>query len=329
MKHKTISDIAREAGVSKATVSRVLTHPELVKPATQERVKAVMEKHEYVPNHLAQSLAGNPTKTIGVVIDELSNFFFIEVAEGIGNILSPLGYSMLLVSSRWIEEEETRLVKSLISSQVDGVLLAPVAKESRALQLLKASQIPCVIINQIPSDTSLSFVAGDDLEGGRIAAALVNEQEAEQVIVITGFAHQSVEDRVAGFKEVLDSRFLYKRYRFVETQADGAALVTTLIRTEELEQKKTILFVTNDNVAIGIVNELVEQGISIPEQVMVIGYDNIRATSFCRIPLTTVSQSTIHIGEQAAKTLLQLINKERTEALHNLIQPVLIRRHSL
>jgi DNA-binding LacI/PurR family transcriptional regulator len=220
-------------------------------------------------------------------------------------------------------------VKSLISSQVDGVLLAPVAKESRALQLLKASQIPCVIINQIPSDTSLSFVAGDDLEGGRIAAALVNEQEAEQVIVITGFAHQSVEDRVAGFKEVLDSRFLYKRYRFVETQADGAALVTTLIRTEELEQKKTILFVTNDNVAIGIVNELVEQGISIPEQVMVIGYDNIRATSFCRIPLTTVSQSTIHIGEQAAKTLLQLINKERTEALHNLIQPVLIRRHSL
>ncbi|HPX28599.1 MAG TPA: LacI family DNA-binding transcriptional regulator [Sphaerochaeta sp.] len=329
MKHKTISDIAREAGVSKATVSRVLTHPELVKPATQERVKAVMEKHEYVPNHLAQSLAGNPTKTIGVVIDELSNFFFIEVAEGIGNILSPLGYSMLLVSSRWIEEEETRLVKSLISSQVDGVLLAPVAKESRALQLLKASQTPCVIINQIPSDTSLSFVAGDDLEGGRIAAALVNEQEAEQVIVITGFAHQSVEDRVAGFKEVLDSRFLYKRYRFVETQADGAALVTTLIRTEELEQKKTILFVTNDNVAIGIVNELVEQGISIPEQVMVIGYDNIRATSFCRIPLTTVSQSTIHIGEQAAKTLLQLINKERTEALHNLIQPVLIRRHSL
>mgnify|MGYP001164395466 CR=1 FL=1 len=82
MKHKTISDIAREAGVSKATVSRVLTHPELVKPATQERVKRVMEKHEYVPNHIAQSLAGNPTKMIGVVIDELSNFFFIEVAVG-------------------------------------------------------------------------------------------------------------------------------------------------------------------------------------------------------------------------------------------------------
>lgn len=329
MKHKTISDIAREAGVSKATVSRVLTHPELVKPATQERVKRVMEKHEYVPNHIAQSLAGNPTKMIGVVIDELSNFFFIEVAEGISNILSPLGYSMLLVSSRWIEEEETRLVKSLISSQVDGVLLAPVAKESKALHLLKASQTPCVIINQIPCDASLSFVAGDDLEGGKIAAALVNEQEAEQVIVITGFAHQSIEDRVAGFKKVLDPRFRYKRYRFVETQADGAALVATLIDKEALDKKKTILFVTNDNVAIGIVNELVEQGISIPEQVKVIGYDNIRATSFCRIPLTTVSQSTIHIGEQAAKALLQLINKEPVEPLHQLIEPVVIRRYSM
>ena len=140
MKHKTISDIAREAGVSKATVSRVLTHPELVKPATQERVKRVMEKHEYVPNHIAQSLAGNPTKMIGVVIDELSNFFFIEVAEGISNILSPLGYSMLLVSSRWIEEEPSGEI--LISSQVDGVLLAPPPK-SKGLHLGSQSKPLC------------------------------------------------------------------------------------------------------------------------------------------------------------------------------------------
>ena len=329
MKQKTISDIAREAGVSKATVSRVLTHPELVKPATQERVRAVMEKHEYVPNHLAQSLAGNPTKTIGVVIDELSNFFFIEVAEGISNILSPLGYSMLLVSSRWVEEEETRLVKSLISSQVDGVLLAPVTNESRALSLLKANQIPCVIINQIPRDESHSFVTGDDIQGGRVAASLVNEADAEQVLAITGFAHQSIEDRITGFLEVLDPRFTFKHHRLVETQADGAALVSKLITEEAITTKKTILFVTNDNVAIGIVNELVEQGIAVPEQVKVIGYDNIRAASFCRVPLTTVSQSTVHIGEQAAKTLLELISKERTEPLHHLIEPTLVRRHSL
>ncbi|MFA5698193.1 MAG: LacI family DNA-binding transcriptional regulator [Sphaerochaeta sp.] len=329
MKHKTISDIAREAGVSKATVSRVLTHPELVKPATQAKVRKVMEKHQYVPNHLAQSLAGNPTKTIGVVIDELSNFFFIEVAEGINNILSPLGYSMLLVSSRWIESEETRLVQSLISSQVDGVLLAPLTNEGKALHLLQANQIPCVIINQIPLEESLSFVTGNDLQGGKIAATLVNEQEADQVLIITGFAHQSIEDRVTGFTQGLEERFDVKRYRFVETQRDGAALVSTLIEDEAIMTKKTILFVTNDNVAIGIVNELVEQGVSIPDQVAVIGYDNIRASSFCRVPLTTVSQSTVNIGELAATTLIELITKVRSEALHHLVEPALVRRHSL
>ncbi len=167
MKHKTIDDIALEAGVSKATVSRVISHPEIVSKRTQERVRAVMDKYSYTPSLLAQGLAGSPTRTIGVIIDELSNFFFfIEIAEGIDRILSPNGYSMLLSSSRWVEEREIQLVRSLISNRVQGVLIAPISENSTAIKLLQEAGIPFVVINSIPKDPSISYVCCDNFEGG-------------------------------------------------------------------------------------------------------------------------------------------------------------------
>ena len=327
MKQKTIDDIAKEAGVSKATVSRVISHPELVKPKTQLKVQAVMDKYSYIPNHLAQGLAGTSTKTIGVIIDELSNFFFIEIAEGIDRILSANQYSMLLCSSRWIEEQEIQLVRSLISSRVDGVLIAPIKEQGKATELLIAADIPFVVINCIPKQPMISYVCCDNQEGGRIAARFINEHPREQLIVITGFEHQSIEHRMQGFLEVL-ARKEYTRYSLIETQEDGYLLVPRLIEACHIDTVPTFIFVTNDNVAIGIINRLVELGISVPSQVAILGYDNIRISSVCRIPLTTISQSIIETGEIAAKNLLSLLKREDNEPQYHLIRPSLIKRQS-
>ena len=327
MKPKTIEDIAKEAGVSSATVSRVISHPELVKPKTQQKVRAIMEKYSYMPNLLAQGLAGTSTKTIGVVIDELSNFFFIEIAEGIDRVLSANQYSMLLCSSRWVEEQEIRLVKSLISSRVDGVLIAPIKEQGKAIQLLKEADIPFVVINCIPKETDISYVCCDNQEGGRIAARYINEHPRDQLIVITGFEHQSIEHRMQGFSETLSEK-KYTRYSLIETQEDGYKLASQLIETSHIDTIPTFLFVTNDNVAIGIINRLVELGIEIPSQVAVLGYDNIRISSICRVPLTTICQSITQTGELAAKTLLALVNKEQSESQHHYICPKLVQRQS-
>ncbi len=329
MKQKTIDDIAFEAGVSKATVSRVLSHPEIVSEKTRIKVLSVMEKYSYTPNHLAQGLAGTATKTIGVVIDELSNFFFIEIAEGIDYILDSHEYSMLLSSSRWIEQRETRLVSSLISSRVDGVLLAPVSAQPKAVELLQRAGIPFVLINCIPEDKDISFVSSDNHEGGRIAAAYINAHPRQQTIVITGFSHQSIEHRLQGFHEVIESKLRAKHYSQIKTQEDGYNLVPTLISADMIDTTPTTLFVTNDNVAIGIINRLVELGISIPDQVSILGYDNIRIAGSCRVPLTTISQSSVEMGRVATKMLLHLIrNKEKSEVFHHLIKPKLICRES-
>jgi DNA-binding LacI/PurR family transcriptional regulator len=327
MKHKTIDDIAREAGVSKATVSRVISHPELVSQKTQDKVRAVMDKHSYMPSLLAQGLAGTPTKTIGVIIDELSNFFFIEISEGIDRVLSASGYSMLLSSSRWVEDREVQLVRSLISSRVEGVLIAPINEDGVSMQLLRDAGIPYVVINSVPSDPTASYVCCDNLEGGRLAAQFLNAYATEQIIVITGFSHQSIEHRLTGFYGSIDHPEAVRRYEHVKTQEEGYALVPRLLAEDRIDQVKTTLFITNDNVAIGIINRLVESGISIPDQVSILGYDNIRISSLCRVPLTTISQSISETGQLAAQSLIKLLNQEE-QTLQQRIRPTLIQRES-
>lgn len=327
-KRITIADIAREAGVSKATVSRVISNPDLVRAKTREQILAIMESHAYIPNHLAQGLAGTPTKTIGVVIDELSNYFFIEIAEGIDRVLGSHGYSMQLSSSRWIQERETALVRSLISSRVDGILLAPVSARSESISLMQRSGMPFVLINCVPDSVAASYVSCDNYRGGQLVADYINAHKREQTILITGFPHQTVTQRIAGLESHLDVSVQLKRYPDIKTFEDGYQLIPLLLYREKIREIPTTLFVTNDNVAIGIINGLREHHIAIPEQVAVIGYDNIRLSALCRVPLTTVSQSIFDMGRMAAMELMDVLQSHTNEPRQHLIVPTLVIRES-
>ncbi len=328
MKKVTINDIAEEAGVSKATVSRVMTNPELVKKATRDKILGIMEKRSYIPSQLAQGLAGTLRRTIGVVIDELSNFFFIEIAEGIDRVLSVSGYSMHLSSSRWIQENETKIIRSMISSRVDGILLAPVNSSSESIDMVRRSGIPFILINCIPDDQAIAYITCDNRFGGYLAADYIKGLPGEQTIMITGFYHQSLQDRIDGFKEHYPKTSPVKHYPNIRTFEDGYDLIPILLTRDRINEKKTKLFVTNDNVAIGMIKALLEKEISIPDQVSIVGYDNIRLSSISRIPLTTVSQSIRDMGRIGALELLEMINDPKHPTPHHLIKPKLIVRSS-
>jgi DNA-binding LacI/PurR family transcriptional regulator len=330
MKKKTvtISDIATEAGVSKATVSRVLSNSPKVKKESKEKILKIMEKYSYVPNNMAQSLAGTPRMTIGIVIDELANFFFIEVADGIDKVISHSGYSMQISSSRWDEENELRLVRQLISSRVDGIILAPVSETSRSIALLKSSGIPFLLINVIPKQEDLAFVSCNNSAGGRLAGQFFNKMHRPCQILITGYPHQSISYRIQGFKETLEKPEELIHYENINTYEQGYEIASVLLIKNRLASIKTALFVTNDNVAIGIITRLLELGISIPEQVSVIGYDDIKLSTFCRIPLTTVSQGIKDIGKIAAMELLEMIEGTAGELPQHLIEPQIVMRQS-
>jgi len=328
MKNITIMDIAKEAGVSKATVSRVLTDPQIVSKPTRDRILQLMDKYSYIPNRLARGLSGSPTNMIGIIIDELANFFFIEIAEGIDKILSPNNYSMQISSSRWIYKREIDLVRSLISNRVDGVLLAPVRPDSQSIEILKRSGIPFIVMNCIPDDDSVSYVACDNTKGGELAAEYINSCKQDQVILITGFDDQCMQDRVKGFNYKISPSIPVEHFKGVNTLEEGYALVPKLLSDCNLRGLQSTLFVTNDNVAIGIINRMYELELKIPEQVSIIGYDNIKLASLCRVPLTTISQSCGSMGTIAAKELLDMVNCNARKTCSHLIIPELLVRES-
>ncbi len=327
-KRVTISDIAREAGVSKATVSRVLSDSPKVKESSRQRILKIIEERSFIPNQMAQSLAGTPRKTIGIIIDELANFFFIEIADGLDEIIGPAGYSMQILSSRWNKERELQLIRLLISNQVDGIILAPVDDNSEAIRLLRMSGIPFLLINAIPDHENIGFVSSDNYNGGRLAADFLNKLNRPSNILITGFPHQSVTHRINGFKEALKHPENLAHYENISTYEHGYEIAKILVVKNRIREIRSALFVTNDNVAIGIISRLLELGISIPEQVAVVGFDDIKLASFCRVPLTTISQGIKDIGKIAALELLEMIQHPKRPVPRHKIEPKMVVRES-
>ncbi|MDR2049318.1 MAG: LacI family transcriptional regulator, partial [Treponema sp.] len=292
MKHITIADIAREAGVSKATVSRVISKSNLVSEKTTNRVSSVIEKYSYIPNVLAQGLAGKPTRNIGVIVDEFPNNFYIDLADGIDKVVSAHNYTFQVMSSQWEPARELEGVCSMLKSRVDGLLITPVSSDSPAVMELRKSGIPFVLINSKSEDPDVSYVCCDNYKGGALLAEHINSLEHEQVIIVSVFDHETVRDRIRGFEDHLRTGAVHiTRYSNAKTYKDGYELAPAVAEYDSIMKKKTCLFVTNDYVAIGFVARFLEMGISIPGQVAVAGFDDIRISALCRVPLTSISQS--------------------------------------
>jgi len=318
-----IADVAKLSGASKATVSRVLTGNANVRPETKDRILAVINEYGYVPNRFAQALAGNSTKMIGIVISELANFFFTEVAQGIDSVLSPQGYFMLMSFTDWNEKKELEAVSSLIKNNVDGVILSASSPASPAIALLLESGIPFVVVNCIPSDSSVPFVTGDNYMGGKLVADFVQKGSYGQIAIVTGFDDQPMKLRYQGFTENYKGECEYLHFNNVPTLEEGYAFGERILQL----RKPILVFVTNDNVAIGLENSLAER-VRIPQDVAIIGYDDIKTARYCKVPLTTIAQNIFAMGENAAELLLHIIRKESVPEPHVLVKPHLVVRES-
>ncbi|MFA6846565.1 MAG: LacI family DNA-binding transcriptional regulator [Sphaerochaetaceae bacterium] len=324
----TINDIARLTGVSKSTISRVMTNPSIVKKTTRDKVLEIIKSQNYVPSNIAQNLSGTSSKNIGIVIDELANCFFIEILEGVEKILSEQDYSLQIYSSQWIAEKEVSQIRSLISKRVSGIMLAPLGKSGPAIDMAMQSNIPIVVINCIPDNPKCEYVSCDNIFGGSLVGKHFNEIKAEQNIIITGFDHQTINHRVQGFLQTVREPEKVIRYCSVSTFDEGRKLAPVLVSKNHINQRRTSIFVTNDNVAIGLMDSLINMGIDIPNQVSIIGFDDILISSLCKIPLSTVSQHAKMLGSIAAKNLLDMINNKKHVPCNTLIKPELILRNS-
>jgi len=332
-KNLTIRDISKHAKVSTATVSRVLADSPKVKEETRRRVLEVIAKFGYEPNQVARSLSVKRTHTIGLVVEAIANPFFVEVAHAVESELTQANLTLLLVSTSWDSEKELASVRTLLRNRVDGVLLSPISADSASVQLLRKWGVPFVLLNINASAEVLPSVCTDNYRGGYLAAQALLESEAVSFVCLQGFPHQSTFSRIEGFKtamnEASENRDLKLRViPNVRTFNEGYDIVQSLLTFDIPASGSLGVFATNDDVALGVLASLCDHGIRIPQQVAVVGYDDIPVAGRFQIPLTTIAQPMREMGRLAAKELIEQLGTPGRKPKSYVLLPRLVQRAS-
>ncbi|HAF71011.1 MAG: LacI family transcriptional regulator [Acetothermia bacterium 64_32] len=309
----TIRDVAERAGVSVATVSHVINGTRKVAPETAERVRRAMEELDYHPNAVAQSLRTRKTHVIGVVVSDITNPFFATLVRGAEDAALEAGYSIVVCNSDETPEKENRYVQVLRRRRVDGMLLAPVGGgENPAIRKLARQGVPFVFVDRRAPGVEADAVLSDNVGGAYLATRHLIERGHRRIGIVLGIpGATTTEERFAGYRKALEEvgvplseeLVVYGGYR-VEGGREAAA------RLLALEPPPTAIFSTNNLMTVGVLQELFARGVRIPDQVAVMGFDDLEWAEIASPPLTAVAQRPHEIGHCAVRLLLERLGRE-------------------
>lgn len=311
LKHTiTLAEVAQRAGVSKITASRALREGTPVAQATRRRILAAAAELGYAPNLLARGLAQNRTATIGVVVLELANPFFAPMLSGIHAAATKRGFLVVVGESGRSEEEERRYVEHFQQLRIGGIIVSPVTKRLDHLAAARAAGTPVVVMARRWEDGE--YVATDDVKGGRLAGQhLLNRGHHRIGLIRHGDPHHDpVRDRVLGLQKTLAAAGI-RVPRGWDLQTEGSQLrdgMEAVNRLLQMADLPSALFVAADRMALGAIHRLLERGLRVPEDVAVIGYDDISYSEYSRVPLTTIAVPKRPVGEMAAEILFEHSN---------------------
>ncbi|THF74220.1 catabolite control protein A [Cohnella fermenti] len=328
----TIYDVAREAGVSMATVSRVVNNNPNVKPQTRKKVFEAIERLGYRPNAVARGLASKKTTTVGVVIPDISNAIFAEVARGIEDIANMYHYNIILCNADKRKDKEIRVINTLLEKQVDGLLFMGGAVTDEHIQAFNTSNVPIVLCATTDEKGTIPSVDIDHELAAYDAAKRLLSEGHRRIAMISG----TLQDPANGFAR-------YQGYKRALEEA-GLSVDEELVRIGNykyeagmeaahhfigLSERPTAIFAANDEMAIGAIHAIQDAGLKVPEDISVISVDNIRMASMVRPQLTTVAQPMYDIGAVAMRLLTKLMKKESVENAKVVLPHELIIRQSV
>ncbi len=330
-----ISDVAAAAGVSVGTVSNVLNRPDMVSQDTRERVTAVIAKLGYTRNESARQLRSGASRAVGLIVIDASNPFFTDVARGVEDAVQEAGGVVLLGNSAGEQAREARYLELFEEQRVRGILLAPSGDDPPDLHALTNLGIPVVFLDRAANDIGHSSVSVDDVAGGRVAAHHLVEQGHRAIAFVGGpWTLRQVRDRREGAASVISS-------------VAGATLVN--ISTSELtttagrwaadqiaalppDRRPTAVLAANDLIAIGLLQGLSSHHLAVPEDVAIVGYDDIEFAAAAAVPLSSVRQPRTELGRAGAELLfLEILARQSGEQVvleHRQFAPELVVRMS-
>jgi LacI family transcriptional regulator len=326
----TLVDVARRAGVSTMTVSRVVNNSGYASKETRARVNEAIAELGYMPNSLARQLRSKRTKTIALVVTDIRNPFFTTIASGVEDTARARHYAVMFCNTYESEVEEAQYVRVLIERRVDGVLLVPAGGAGSSVRLLQERHIPTIVLDRHVRDTEVDEVRAESKSGAYAAVSHLIGMGHRRIAVLAGPEGVSTStDRVAGYREALLEAcptgdcgwILFGEFN----EASGYAMTCQILQAKP---RPTAIFAANNFIAFGALRALHEAGLSIPEDISIVVFDDLPPGWVLDPFLTVVSQPAYEVGTQAAELLLQRLVGEVRDGPHSIILPskLIVRR---
>lgn len=329
----SVRDVARLAGVSPGTVSNALNHPQRVSEQTRVRVEEAIDKLGFVRNHAARQLRVGRSRMVGLVVLDMSNPFFTDVARGADDACEAFGTAVLMGNSDQSADREARYLDAFEEQRVRGVLLSPMTEDLARAERLSAQGIPVVLVDRAaPSGSRIPSVSVDDERGGWLAAQHLIESGRRQIAFIGNSnptLHQT-RDRLAGVRRAIAGANGVTLETIAPQDASlsaGVRAARTLVDRPESERPDGVVCPT-DVIALGVLHALIMAGIRVPIDVAVTGYDDIETAETAAVPLTTVRQPAREMGETAVRLLEATFTGLEVDESHVVFQPELVVRGS-
>jgi len=317
-KKSTIYDVAKIAGVSPSTVSRVMNTPEIVAEDTRQKVINAVKGLSYIPNMMAASMPRRRTNYIGLIIPDITNIFFSNLVRGVQDICEKHGYSVLVVNSDDSQEKEGRYLKLLYSRRVDGVILTVAGYREEEfpeeeLSLLKKMNI--VLIDREINGMTTPIVKVNNFAGAYSAVKYLLTMGHRKIMYLAGIeGTKTNQEREKGYLAALKEVHInWKKELVADFRLDTAyqKIIHHWPQLKNLVELPTAIFAANDLMAIGALKAFAQLKVRVPEDISIIGFDNIPFSDCTYPPLTTIAQPTYQMGQKAVETLLKVIDRKK------------------
>ena len=327
----TISDVAKRAGVSVVTVSRVINRASHVNPATRENVERAISELGYVPNVVARSLRSRRTCTLGLLVPDIANAFWTTLARGVEDSAQRRGYSVFLCNTDENLAKQHAYLSVVLSQRVDGVIIAPTDSDGSQLVLLRNQNVPCVVVDRRVHGWEVDTVRADSIAGARALIQHLIGLGHQRIAVLSGPLHTSTaEERVRGYCMALAEAGIPLDHRLIkhgEYRSISGEYLTYQLLDEGLQP--TAIFAANNVMAKGVMDALEKRGLRIPEDVALVCFDDFADLSSIFPFLTAVVQPAYDIGSNAAQLLFSRLDSEAAWQPRHVVLPLrLVIRYS-
>jgi LacI family transcriptional regulator len=326
----TIYDVAREANVSMATVSRVVNGNPNVKPTTRKKVLATIERLGYRPNAVARGLASKKTTTVGAIIPDISSIFFAELARGIEDIATMYKYNIILSNSDQNKDKELQLINTMLEKQVDGIIFMGGNISDEHVHQFSTASVPVVLAATYDGTESIPSVNIDYEEAAYEATKYLIDKGNKKLAFVSGREDVTINQlKYQGYLRALKDASIPVVEDYIingdYTYDSGMKAVEQLLK---LSDKPTAVFAASDSIALGVIHGTQDLGYKVPEDLEVFGFDNTKLANMVRPTLSTVVQPMYDIGAVAMRLLTKFMNKEEVEEKKVVLPHRLIDRNS-